>query len=905
MIHSIFYMLIRMLSLVVIILACAVMVGCGGGSQKSTPNQSGSGSILVHLKWQTRRAKAVANKVPPSGDVCVDFLITAIRARAVNTDGPAAAETSLLDCSASSAKLTDLTPGDRYRIEVEGLIGDQVQWFGQLGEVIAGQSTDPVVVEVAYQGDDQTPPTATMLPADGTTNVPPHTAVTIRFSEDVVKASVASGNTIRLNSGTEAIAGSVTYDPNSFEAMFHPTQDLAVSSTYTVTVTNDVMDRSGQYMTQELNSQFSTTAVLFVDGDRPGSGTGASWEEAFRAIGEAVNAAAADTQIWVKAGTYVLTEQIVVNKAVALLGGFAGTETQHHQRDWTTMETVIDGDSQGRCLYISAPATVDGFTLTGGSLDFLSLSGGGAMYIDGAAAQIANCLFRDNIGDYGSRGGAIFIDGSNPRIDNCVFSDNVAGDGGAVYNNQGGPTITGSLFQNNATLNASAGFGGAIYNNSAEPDTSIAECLFKSNRAFGGVGGGGAIYNRKSHIRISNCRFKSNRSGGEFVEGGAVYNSGSNSTIQNCIFDANLAIGAYDGNGGAISNYGGTPAITNCTFVFNEAYARADDENYNGNAVASLSSSNVAIANSILWFNGAPTEAQVYTDDSSRTTISHTNIDQSISGGAGNIREHPRFGAGLHLRADSPGINLADSDPAPAADMDGETRPQGIAVDMGADEFLDSDGDRLPDYWEALHQIDAAAGDEDSDLVPNLAEYHLDTHPASPEWVAGTTLRGAVRSDGFHQASDLSAPAGTIGDGILRAFFVFDVSSVANPAAAAAVRLELAGYNSNAVPVVCLIWDVSATTTQLAANTSGQAGIDIYDDLGGGTLYGEFAPTPSDGATVLDIRLNQAAVDDINAARAGSDSFIIGLALKGLETGHLLFSEADEPRVHQLVIVEN
>jgi hypothetical protein len=531
------------------------------------------------------------------------------------------------------------------------------------------------------------------------------------------------------------------------------------------------------------------------------------------------------------------------------------------------------------------------------------------MYIDGAAAQIVNCLFRDNMIGQGS-GGAIFIDGSDPRIDNCVFSDNgvagSSGSGGAIYNNQGGPTITGSLFRyNQAWFDHPPGRGGAIFNNSAKPDTAIVDCLFESNIASGGWGAGGAIYNNSSHIVISICRFKGNGSRGEMAEGGAVYNSDSNTAIQNCIFEANSAIAPYNGNGGAILNEGGTHAITNCTFGFNEAFALSEEDNVNNaNAVASLSSSNTAIANSILWYNSSRTEDQVYTDDSSSTSISHSNVDQSISGGTGNLRQHPRFGADLHLRAESPEINLADSGSAPAADMDGEPRPQGTAADMGADEFLDSDGDGLPDYWEAMHQIDDAAGDADDDLVPNRAEYHLGTHPASPERVADATIRGALRNDGFHQASDLSAPAGATDDGDLRAFIVFDVSSMANSVAAAAVRLELAGYNSDAVPEVFQIWDVSTTTDQLANDTSGQAGIDIYDDLGGGTLYGEFAATPSDGATVLDIRLNRTAVRDINAARTGSGNYIIGLSLKDPESGHLLFSEAGEPRIHQLVIVE-
>jgi hypothetical protein len=898
------------LALTIICLAFIVMAGCSGDNLNSATNQTGSGRLQLHLKWQTRSAELAVNKVPPSGDVCVDFLITDIRIRAINAAGDLAAESGLLSCSLHTAQLTKIKAGTGYRVEVEGLIGDQVHWFGQSEnvEVIAGQSTDPVVVEMAYQGDDQTPPTATILPAHGTANVPTNTDVTIRFSEDVVEASVADGNSIVLSYGVDPVAGSVAYDPNTFEAVFHPEQELAVASTYTVTVTTDVMDRGGLYMAQELSSQFSTTAVIFVDGDRPASGTGASWEQAFRTIAEAVSAAAQDTQIWVKTGNYVLTEQIVVNKAVELLGGFAGTETQHHQRDWTALETVIDGDGQGRCFYISSPAIVDGFTITGGSLANQPSPEGGAMYIDGVAAQISNCLFRGNVaGPSDGYGGAIFIDAGNPLIDNCVFSGNdansgVEGYGGAIYNNQGGPTITGSLFENNQSTSGYGNFGGAIYNDAAKPATTIADCHFVSNTASGEVGRGGAIYNDSSHIVISSCRFKGNRCGGLYGYGGAILNQGSDATIQNCIFDANRAGGRDGGYGGAVSNFNCAAAIINCTFAFNVASSTTTDSG--GGAVASHNSSNAGIANSILWYNDASTDTQVYNDASSSTSISYSNVDQSISGGSGNMREHPRLGADLHLRADSPDMNNADTGSAPAADMDGETRPQGTAADMGADEFLDSDGDRMPDYWEALHEVDAVTGDGDGDLVPNLAEYHLGTDPNSSEQISGAAHRGAVRNDGFHEASDLSTPTGVTGAGTLRSFFVFDVSSVANPVAEAAVRLELADYNSNAVPEIFQIWDVSATAAQLAADTSGQAGIDIYNDLGAGTFYGAFAPTPSDGALVLDIRLNQAAIDDVNAARTGSGNFIIGLRLKSPGTGHLLFSEAGEARVHQLVLVE-
>lgn len=105
-----------------------------------------------------------------------------------------------------------------------------------------------------------------------------------------------------------------------------------------------------------LASTHAHSAVLYVspDGDNT---TGASWENAFQTIQAAIDAASTDDEIWVKQGTYSLTTEINVNKAVAIYGGFYGTETARGQRDWQTYETIVDGQNSVRCLYISAVAT--------------------------------------------------------------------------------------------------------------------------------------------------------------------------------------------------------------------------------------------------------------------------------------------------------------------------------------------------------------------------------------------------------------------------------------------------------------------------------------------------------------------------------------------------------------------
>jgi hypothetical protein len=125
-----------------------------------------------------------------------------IRIRVKNSSDNIVADSGLLACSQRSARLDKIAAGGGYRIEVEGLINDQVAWYGDRSHitVIANQSTDPIMIAMSYTGDVLPNPATTISPAASATNVPTDSAILIRFDHGVVPATIST-NSIRVTDG--------------------------------------------------------------------------------------------------------------------------------------------------------------------------------------------------------------------------------------------------------------------------------------------------------------------------------------------------------------------------------------------------------------------------------------------------------------------------------------------------------------------------------------------------------------------------------------------------------------------------------------------------------------------------------------------------------------------------------
>lgn len=112
-------------------------------------------------------------------------------------------------------------------------------------------------------GGDTTPPTATVSPAAGATNVPATTDVTATFSESV---QGVDGSSFTLATGTgAAVTATVTYSDATKVATLHPGATLAASSQYAATLTSAIHDASNNALGTRTWS--FTTAAAGSGGD--------------------------------------------------------------------------------------------------------------------------------------------------------------------------------------------------------------------------------------------------------------------------------------------------------------------------------------------------------------------------------------------------------------------------------------------------------------------------------------------------------------------------------------------------------------------------------------------------------------------------------------------------------------
>lgn len=402
------------------------------------------------------------------------------------------------------------------------------------------------------------------------------------------------------------------------------------------------------------------------------------------ALQTALASAADGDAIYSAAGVYTGSGGAVVSltKSITLYGGWNGTTTTPPVRDPEAYPTILHGEEVRRGVYISGSITptLDGFTISGGAG-----ADGGGVYVFDAAPLLQNNVITANrtiTTNYnGGRGGGIFVGGNGRAAiaQNDILS-NTAGYGGGVYH-IGELTVT--LTANVINGNAAADRGGGVM---VERFPAILDGNVISGNTAVRDGGGVMIWN--ANPRLDANRIHNNSAGGG---GGISMGNNARPTLFN-----NLLV---DNSAGGLLIVHSSPEVVNNTIVGGGLPDSGDAIHLTSFGCSPPYCTtgtfiNNLIVNYEVGVRGSGTITPVidYNDVWSHT-LANYDLPGSVVTGTHNISQDPLFAnpavGDYHLQADSPAIDAghpAGAPPAPSRDIDGETRPIGAGVDIGADE---------------------------------------------------------------------------------------------------------------------------------------------------------------------------------------------------------------------------
>ena len=295
--------------------------------------------------------------------------------------------------------------------------------------------------------------------------------------------------------------------------------------------------------------------------------------------------------------------------------------------------------------------------------------------------------------------------------------------------------------EGNASTNGMNERGGGVYA-TLGASVFVGNCVMKGNVA-GLRGGGICAVSTDTSVTLESCHVAGNEA---FTGGGIYVQGGASATIISCQLTHNLA---ENRGGGLDASPFSSVSLERSTIAQNTVSEATIPESHGGGGISVSGSSSTAVLtmkNCVLFDNTAP----LYGSDLRAFAQSEAHVNYSCIGDiygsltSSNhlIRTDPLFAnpaAGdFHLLYGSPCIDTGDPTyDGNAFDIDGEPRPFGGVIDMGADEFTDTDADHMADYWETDTFGDLTSSDgtdhSDADTLDNFHEYLNQTDPFSAD----------------------------------------------------------------------------------------------------------------------------------------------------------------------------
>jgi len=130
-------------------------------------------------------------------------------------------------------------------------------------------------------------------------------------------------------------------------------------------------------------------------------------------------AGGARTNMWIAGDIYSEAAALTIATNLTVLGGFAGTETNATDRNWTNNPTVLEGRGQNyRVVTVTGTnVTLDGLIVS----NSYGASAGGVLKSSAGPLTLANCRLVNHVTQVGA--GASFTAGT-VLVTNCVVAGN-------------------------------------------------------------------------------------------------------------------------------------------------------------------------------------------------------------------------------------------------------------------------------------------------------------------------------------------------------------------------------------------------------------------------------------------------------------------------------------------------
>jgi hypothetical protein len=458
---------------------------------------------------------------------------------------------------------------------------------------------------------------------------------------------------------------------------------------------------------------FAAGVACYVAPTNNGTTDGLGWPTAHTNIQTALDQAGLGDVIYIKGGTYFLTNQLTwTQSGVAILGAYEGTNEsgpgECSDVNWPTI-LARPGTWTNRLMLVSGVrgGTLSRLSLVNGQVRATTTALGGCLLVSGASDVVFSSLT--------VTGGYLFA--TYPLV---------AGSG-VCFVNSTNVVLADSTIRDNDGLCADARFtsslrGSGVY--ASNTTVTISNCIIRNNGggnyvatgADTGIAGGGLSVKNGRAI-VVDTTIAGNYSRGHYgynaFRGGGVYVDGGTNVFRNCLIAGNnLRINSPDpslASGDGVYHAAGASVFANCTVVRNNGQGLS----FGGGAVT--------VTNCILWDNlddaaGFPTNSA-----GTLTNVWMSCIEDGDNDGTnGCLAANPRFERGLYLATNSPCVNAGGGTAAGAGLGGRTTRADGTAdagtVDLGF--HFQSGIENTP--WGELY-VDPSGSDANSGADPGSA----------------------------------------------------------------------------------------------------------------------------------------------------------------------------------------